>query len=226
MAAEWEGSLAEAARDVIVRRASYGLELVDVLSGGPLVGSHSVSVDKDAVSFVVNRSRWVFEDLAAGPATFDVEAANYVPRQVVADGTGDFPEVPPLGSEGAYVRVEMLPRTGYPFAPTLTRAVGLVRVDPAVDPTSPIVAGADVQLTPEHVDGGTTSGTVLNTRTTEDGQYVGWFGADPALDPPLPNQVDVTAQAVVDGTPLSGSLSDQPLLPNVVNALPTILLAP
>jgi hypothetical protein len=210
-------------QSVIVRHASYGLELVDALTGGPLLGRSAVVLASgDVEPFLANASRWVFEDLPAGAATFSIEADLYVPRQLTT-GTLALPySVPPATSPGALVRVLMMPRTGYPFPPTLTRVVGQVRLDPSVDPASPPVAGAEVAITPRHNDGTTTvDDPDITVYTTEDGQYTLWFVADPDRNPPIANELVATASAGGYG----GSLSTQTLIPNKVTSADPIFLS-
>ncbi len=209
------------AKTIILRHASYGLDLIDALTGGPLVGQSSVThVGGDVEPFLLNESRWAFEGIAAGSATFDVRANYYLPRQVTTTDLGV--SVPADTVPGALVRVLMMPRTGYPFPTTLTRVVGQVRLDPSIDPATPDVEGATVTITPRHHG---TSATVdeadVIIETTEDGQYTLWFHPDPSLDPPLPNEliVNVTFGAYGGGT---GTMT---LDPNAVTSAPLVYLS-
>lgn len=223
--------------DTIVRHASYGLELVDALTGGPLIGKSSVtlqmiapsppaSVPVEPVVFLVNRSRWVVEDLEQ-EVTFDIGADFYLSE---APTTGDdLPPVPPADLPGTLVTVILLPRTGYPFPRALTRAVGAVRLDASIDPTEPLVPDAVVTITPIHSESPPVEGDLFVTRTADDGQYAVWFQPDPMLEPATAIAFDATAVAtvVVGGSPmtLTGSVTNQPLVQQEFNGAQTIYLA-
>src|SRR5262245_52970108 len=48
-------------QSILIRHASYGIELVDALTGGPLFGDSAVTVDSGVEPFVIAGSRWIFE---------------------------------------------------------------------------------------------------------------------------------------------------------------------
>jgi hypothetical protein len=237
---------------VITQTARYGLELVDGLTGGPLVGWSSVveTSGHHPAPYRVNASRWVLDrpqprhphvvHPVPGPATFVITAQHYVPRTVTTGTT--FPNPPPRGVPGYLARIHLWPRTGYPFPATLTRVVGLVRFADRVDPNKPPVPLAAVTFTAVHQPpppappGPTPSPTdaaPITIQTTDDGQYTFWlFPVVPPLhmtgpEPPLANQVNVTATAA-DAHGVSRSASLRSLLeviPNVVTYAPTLYLS-
>ena len=219
--------------DVVTRSANYGLELVDGLTDGPLLGrSTVVETTTHLTPYRVNASRWVWEGLRARvPATFVITADHYVPRTVTTGATD--PNPPASGVPGYLARVRMWPRTGYPFSPTLTRVVGLVRFATSVDPTSPPVPAAAVTFTAVHLSGGSsTSDPAVVVQTADDGQYTFWFHpivpptGTPPPDPPLANQVAVTATATdASGVVRTGSLAQFAVTPNDVTYAQTILLS-
>lgn len=207
--------------ELIIRRASYALELVDGLTGGPLVGSSQVAFEltgppvagPEPVMFLVNRSRWVFEQLQ-NDVVFSIEAEHYLPEKRT---------VTAAELTGALAIVAMSPRTGYPFPPALTRAVGSVRLvsgEPVPDAT--------VMVTPLHLVTSSSTfiaGPTLTARTADDGQYVVWFRPQTGLsDPsaqPTASRFNAVASATVDiggvPTPVSGSIVDQQLVPETLN---------
>src|SRR6185295_16387207 len=86
--------------EIIRRRASIGVELTDELSGDTLVGGSQVRVFRAAapaqeltpLSFLVGRSRWVFENLDRdlGPgeeALFSIDAEHYFSESVESGQT-------------------------------------------------------------------------------------------------------------------------------------------
>jgi hypothetical protein len=217
--------------DVVTRPASYGLDLVDALTGGPLLGSSLVVETTSGVKpYLVNASRWVFEGLPPGvPARFVITARHYVAQTVTTGGA--LPN-PGSGGAGHLAVITMMPRTGYPFSPTLTRVIGQVRLAPALDATSPPVPLALVTLTSAHDDqpppplpSTSVEDPPVTVTTTEDGQYTFWFLPQLGETPPIANQLTATASAVVDGHPRSGSLALQNLIPNGVTNAPSILLS-
>jgi hypothetical protein len=220
-----------AGEDLVVRHASYGLELVDKLTGAPLLGASAVTITNppaspnQPISFLVNRSRWVFENLD-GDVTFAITADFYLSEVKTTGST--LPSVPPADQPGILVAVELRPRAGYPFPRALTRAVGAVRLHESLDPAERLVPGATVTVTPVHSELPPVVGPVFQTLTGEDGQYAVWFLPQPALMPPNATSFDVVAQAIVDiagiPTPVSGSISDQPLIPQTFNGAETIYL--
>ncbi len=189
-----------------------GLELVDELSGDVLVGASRVRVfrvappgeELAALSFLVGRSRWVFEeldrDLGTGEeARFSIDADHYFAETVETGQTaitladpGGVP-VPSLAAGVPFVGLRLRPRTGYPFPPALTRVVGSVSLAGA-----PVV-GATVTVTPRYqvtASDPTTStpGTpAFVTLTADDGQYVAWLFPNVNEDFPAPIACDVTA---------------------------------
>lgn len=221
--------------DNLVRHANYGLQLIDELTGAALVGSSAVSVNPaspppppspiETTTFPVDGSRWVFEDLV-GEVLFDVTAEFYL-GQTLETGV-DIDPVPPDDEPGVLVEVHMLPRTGYPFPPALTRAVGAVRLDATVDPDQPLVPNAAITVTPIHSESPRVEGTPFQTFTADDGQYAVWFLPEPMLEPPSPIAFDVSAMAdvVVGGVHkhVEGEIFDQPLVAQSFNGAETILL--
>jgi hypothetical protein len=223
--------------DTIVRHASYGLELVDALTGEALIGRSTVTLREIDLSpplpasveplvFLVNRSRWVVEDLDHD-VLFEI-AADYYLGEELATGI-DLPPVPPPELPGTLVTVTLKPRTGYPFPRALTRAVGAVRVDPSIDPTEPLVPKAQVSITPIYGESPPVDGTVFETSTADDGQYAVWFLPDLAFEPATAVAFDATAVAtvVVGGSPmtLTGGVTNQPLVQQAFNGAQTIYLS-
>jgi len=214
----WRGA------SVIVTNSSYALELVDALTGGSLFGHSAVTETNSGVTpYRVNASRWVFEGLPSGAtANFEITARHYVPQTVTTGGT--LPD-PQDGQPGFLAVVTMMPRTGYPFPASLTRVVGLVRLDSAVDAASPAVPQAAVTLTPGHQAGGTVNDPPVTVTTTEDGQYTFWFLPQLTDDPPIANRLSATATATVNGVVRTGSLPLTNLNPNDVTYVPHMLLS-
>jgi hypothetical protein len=210
--------------DVIVQSANYGLELVDALTGGPLVGSSAVVETFSLVApYLVNGSRWVFENLPAQPASFVITADFYVTQTVT---TGIAIPNPALGGPGYLATIQMVPRTGYPFPPTLTRVVGLVRLDTSIDPLGSPVPDATVTLTPSHVPPPPAAPVPVPdpsvvVTTTDDGQYTLWFVPQLGESPPIANQI---TGSVTDGVGHTGSLAALTLVPNSVTYAPTVTL--
>jgi hypothetical protein len=227
--------------DVLGQQPSYGLELVDAITGGPLVGpSHVVETSGIGLAFRARPSCWVFEGLSTTmPANFKIEALHYIAQQITTDGV-TYPN-PTAGVASNVVQVTMMPRTGYPFSPTLTRVVGLVRVDPASNPASPVVVGAVATITPIHYYQPPTPpppapqvppppvivpDTPFSVPTTDDGQYTAWFFPDYLgnVQPAIPNQLSITVTAT--GFPAPVTVQVNPLTPNGVTYAPTVLLVP
>src|SRR5579871_4062950 len=179
--------------DVTVQRASYGLELVDALTMGPLVGSFAVvETSSGATAYLVSASRWVFSELPAAPATFAITADFYV-AQTVKTGGALLPD-PVLGGAGYLATIEMVPRTGYPFPPTLTRVVGVVRFGSAPVP------GATVTLTASHSKStANASDPPVTVTTTDDGQYTYWFLPQLKQSPTIADQLTIAASATIGG---------------------------
>ncbi|MCA9595085.1 MAG: carboxypeptidase regulatory-like domain-containing protein [Myxococcales bacterium] len=206
--------------DRVVRHANYGVELLDALTGGPIIGPSRVRASllappppgsgADLEPFLVNGNRWVFENLESD-VELVIEAQHYVSSSKKT-GT-DLPSIPASTFPGLLNRVTLKPRSGYPFPASVTRVIGMVRLAAILDPNESPVAGADVTITPEYP----ASGPVLTTRTAEDGQYVMWFLPDLAQTQPLPISFSAVASAtvVVNGSPLavSGSISGQSVTP-------------
>jgi hypothetical protein len=223
--------------DVVGIQPSYGLELVDVLTGGPLVGPSFVEeTTSSGTAYLAQPSRWVFQGLnTTAPANFEIRARHYL-SQTLVTGSLAYPN-PTAGVPPNVVVVPMMPRTGYPFSPTLTRVVGLVRLDPSVDLTSPPVPNATVVLTPSHYHlppppppplppppPVIVPDAPVTVTTTEDGQYTYWFLPElGGVHPPIANQLSV--QVTVPMTTLHGGTS-MPfhLTPNGVTYAPTVLL--
>jgi hypothetical protein len=217
--------------DLIVRHANYGLDLIDELTEAPLIGPSNVTFEfvstvptLEPTVFMVDRSRWVFEDLTED-VVFSITAQFYLSREVQT-GVGPFPAVPDSAQSGVLAPVRLTPRTGYPFPPTLTRAIGSVRLASDNRP----IPNAEVVITPIHA--GLPEPTPLPpTYTTEDGQYVMWFQPGD-FDPPWATEFSATASATVEitpgvFTPVSGSIGPQPLRQQTINNVAdAILLAP
>jgi hypothetical protein len=214
------------AYEVIVSAANYGLELTDALTGGPLIGASTVVETMSNIQpYLVNASRWVFEGLPANvPANFVITADFYVP-QTIPTGNASFPN-PQIGVPGFLASVPMIPRSGYPFPGTLTRVLGLVRLDPSIDPLSSPVPNATVTLTPVHqVGASSVDDPPVVVITTDDGQYTYWFLPEIGQTPPIANQLGISVTATVNGVPRSGNLpSLLTLSPNGVTNAPSILI--
>lgn len=224
--------------ELLVRHANYALELIDELTGDELIGSSTVLVNPvgspppppssvEVTSFLVGRSRWVFENLV-GEVVFDIGSDFYLGQQLET-GT-DIDPVPPDTDPGTVVTVQLVPRTGYPFSPALTRAVGAVRLASSVDPNESLVANAQITVTPIHSESPRVEGTPFTTLTADDGQYVVWFLPDPMLEPPSPVAFDVLAESDVligaTWTHVQGEIFDQPLVAQSFNGAETIYLSP
>jgi hypothetical protein len=220
--------------ETIVRQASLGLELVDELTDDSLVGDSHVGVFRTAVpdqeltptTFLVGRSRWVFENLGTSEELrLVVDADRYFSEVLetgqtvptLADPAGV--AIPSVAVPGGFVRVRLRPRTGYPFTSGFTLVVGSVLFDGAP------VTGADVTVTPLFqvgtTPGNTTPGTPFVTLTADDGQFVAWLFPDITQDNTAPVAFDVT---VTSGA-LTGSVLNQALVPQTVNGV-TITLSP
>lgn len=208
--------------ELLSRRVTFGLELVDALTGGSLVGTSRVSFTltgppvpgPDVVSYLVGRSRWVFEELRTD-VTFTIESQFYHTETVA---------VPAASLDGSIQTVLLRPRTGYQFPTALTRVVGLVRLISGVP-----APGANVQVFPLHFVAATSSfiaGAVIETQTTEDGQYVVWFTPESGLSVPTAQatasrfNANATASFTIGGTPknFSGSIVNQELLRDQLNS--------
>lgn len=201
--------------ELIIRRVSCGLELVDQVTRGSIIGASRVSVQStgpyvpgpEIVVYRINRSRWIFEELRTD-ATIVVEAEHYHAESV---------PVTAAVLNGTMLQVQMRPRAGYPFPTALTRVIGSVR-----SPSGAPVAGAVVQIFPFHLVPETSSfvsGTMITTRTTADGQYVMWFEPREGLEPAAratASRFNATATATLElgGVPthFEGSIADQDLV--------------
>ncbi len=216
--------------DVVVRHANYGLELVDELTGTALLGSSRVSYSlvgapvpsAGPVVFELGNARWVFEDLAQD-VVFQIQTEHYLPRQLQ---TGlDLPAVPTSLVPGVFAPVALQPRAGYPFPPSLTRAIGSIKLDASLDPLKSPVVGAQVVVTPKH---GASPAATYTTFTDEGGQYVVWFEPDPTLTPAWSTSFDVAATAVVDiggvPTPVAGNITAQPIVLQTFNGADIIYM--
>jgi hypothetical protein len=205
--------------DIVVRAANYGLQLVDALTLGPIVGSSAVvELSSGMVPYLADDSRWVFTALPAAPATFQITADFYVPQTLKTGGL-ILPD-PVTGGPGFLATVTMMPRTGYPFPPTLTRVVAQVRLGAGVDPTKPPVPNAVVTLIPLH---GATPDLPVTLATTDDGQFTYWFLPEQSMTPPVADHITVH---VKDGSGHVGNLMPSPfaLNPGGVIYAPTITL--
>jgi hypothetical protein len=217
-----------ASGELFVQTATLGLELVDELTDGSLIGTSSVTVTLVSIpglvvtptQFLVGRSRWVFENLdPTEEVQLAIEANGYFSETLetnlsvptLAD-PGGVP-VPSVASPPSLVRVRLRPRTGYPFSGSLTRVVGSVLLAGAPVP------GASVTVTPRFQDpvvaGVTDPGTPFDTLTSEDGQFVAWFFPDISQEHPTPVAFDVTASSGSH----TGGVSAQPLVPQTVNGV-------
>lgn len=198
--------------NVVERRARFGIDLVDDLTGMAVVAANRVVVENEE-ALRATTSRWFVEGSLPPIASVTIEAEGYVPAAITVT-------VPSPGDPGVLVEVRMKPRTGYPFPSSLTRVIGLV----VFDDTGAPVREANVTVTPRHAGA---DGVPLATRTTDDGQFAMWFLPSPApTTPPLADGYRVDAQIAVDGTAFTGSLSPQPLLPNRRNDAPVLRLTP
>lgn len=196
--------------ELIERRSRLGIELIDALTGAPVVSASRVDVGGAEVLRATG-SRWFVEDALPTNVTVVVDADGYVPETVTV--------ALPSGDPAPLVEVRLKPRTGYPFPASLTRVVGLV----VFDATDVPARGADVTVTPQH--GGSAVASLV-TRTADDGQFAMWFLPVSTLSPPVADGYRVDAQIVVDGVTFTGSLPAQPLLPNRRNDAPTLRLTP
>lgn len=211
----------------IVRRANYGVDLLDELTGDALVGASQISAEilssttngnaTSPTPFRANASRWVFEGLD-GDVRISIAADLYV-GATIETGMGEIPAVPAATDAGVLVPVALKPRTGYPFPPSLLRVVGRAAVDAAVDPAMPPIEGARVEVVPKYGD---TPGDAFSTRTTDDGQFVAWFLAAPNFSPSIPDACDIAV--TVDAT--TKTAEDVPLLPAQVNYAPAMFTFP
>ena len=122
---------------------------------------------------------------------------------------------PLSGSRTPHWHIQPMRRAG---TPAMSAYAGTSRVttapaptnanSPSVDPHTPPVAGATVTLTARHhhvtpPPATTVDDADVSVTTTDNGQYTFWFFADPTKDPPLPNELLVTAQSGA----LTGSLA-------------------
>lgn len=207
--------------DVVGQPVSYGLELVDALTGGPLVGwSKVVEASSQVVPYLVNDSRWVFTGLPAATANFVITTRFYVP-QTVTTGTVAIPD-PLISGPGYLATIMMVPRTGYPFPTTLTRVVGLVRIDASIDLDTPVVPNATVTLTPVHSapPAPPFDDAEVIVTTTDDGQFTFWFLPQLGETPPVANELTGTA-ADSAGHMMTFAAN---LIPNGVLYAPTIFI--
>jgi hypothetical protein len=224
--------------ETFVLQASLGLELVDELTADSLVGASHVTVFRATVpdqelqptSFLVGRSRWVFENLGdAEEIRIDVDSDFYF-SEVIETGQTAFTLADPGGvpipslltDATRFVTLRLRPRTGYPFPSALTRIVGsvLLKGSPVPD--------ADVQVTARYriAAGSDNSAPApgeppFETRTGDDGQFVAWLF--PNVDQDFPAAIAFDATATVPGH--TGTVLDQPVVPQTVNGV-TIPLAP
>ncbi len=222
-----------ASGELIVQSASLGLELIDELTSGSLAGASNVVVSLVSApalalaptTFLVGRSRWVFENLsptdeiqlaiqADGYLSETLETNQTVPT--LADPGGV--TVPSVAGPPSLVQVRLRPRTGYQFQGSLTRIAGSVLL------AGVPVTGAAVAVTPRYQDPVNPAisdpGTpVFNTVTADDGQFVAWLFPNIAQDHPAPVAFDV----VVTSGAHTGSLTDQPLVPQTVNGVSIVL---
>ncbi|MEM9189376.1 MAG: hypothetical protein AAGF12_09380 [Myxococcota bacterium] len=213
------------ARDLVERRVRFGVELVDKLTGGTPVGFTRVNADdSQAHPFSTAPALWVFERLSSDPTEISIRSDHYLPEAFVVD-------LPlPMSSDVPRMQtVPLSPRTGYPFPATLTRVVGVVRIDRGPDGIHP-AAGASVEVRPQHqaVGGGVPhSGSPLVTRSADDGQYTMWFQSDgtvPDTHASLPFRCDIEVTADVGGVPTTRLLSAVPLLAHRTRPAPSLII--
>lgn len=199
--------------ELIERRARVGIELVDALTGGPILStSRAAVVDNDAVTLQRSgRSRWFAEAPMPPAVTIAIDAEHYVSTEVVVT-------IPPPAAPGAFVTVRLDPRTGYPFPASLTRVVGRV----VFDPTDAPVAGAEVTVTPRR--GGIDDAPRLH-RTTADGQLAAWFLPQPSAAPPIPDGYRIEASLVDGSGTWTGFIAAQPLNAHQRNDAPVVRLS-
>jgi hypothetical protein len=212
--------------ETLIRHASYGLELVDRLTEQALVASSRILAERvtpagepaPGISFLVNRSRWVFEGLT-GETIFVIDADHYLPETVI---TGvDAPSVPTPDVPGVLHTVRLTPRSGYPFPPTLTRVIGLVTFRGAPVPAAQVDVFPIFSLSPL-----VEAAVPTSYETADDGQYVAWFTPDPTQDPPTAVAFRANASAVIEGVPRLGSIGPISLQLQTVNTVLPIQLSP
>ena len=204
--------------DIVTQTSNYALDLVDVLTNGPIQGSSSVvETFSQMVPYLVNDSRWVFDALPAKQAQFVITSDYYVTQTITTTVTPGFPD-PVAGGPGYLATVTMIPRTGYPFPPTLTRVVALVKLSVGGNPAA-AVPNASVTLTPLHAG---SPDTAVTLTTTDDGQFTYWFLPELTKSPPIADQI--TAHVTFGAH--AGDLMPSPftLVPNGVTYAPTITL--
>jgi hypothetical protein len=221
--------------EVVEIRAAYGLDLIDVLTGGPITGASRVEAvdDPEARSYLA-ASRWVFERLRAGAVSLKIEADLYTPKTILT-GAGSFPLVPPPANPGVVASVPLSPRTGYPFAPNLTRVFGLVRYRPTGSPVAPLAVGASVTVRGRYqrttAPPTPVTGPPLSTLTADDGQYTMWFlptdfaGADYERLP-FRCRVHVEFTPAGETVPWTADITGEDVFANRARGLPTIVLTP
>jgi hypothetical protein len=200
--------------ETLVRRARWGVELVDALRGGGLLSTPRLrTVGTTGHVLRANDSRWFLEDVPPGTYTLRVEAAGYVPTEVQRTIAGADPGVLDL--------VDLLPAPGYSFAPTTRRVAGELRVltadgEPAVD--------ASVSFT---VITGPGAAGRTETRSVAGGLYTMWLdpGAPSSLgDPAYPSRMRVDAELVRGVTTFAGTVTFDLDPTAIVNGVPTVTL--
>ncbi len=200
--------------ETLLRRARWGVELVDGLRGGPLLSTSRVqSAGASIPALRANDSRWYLEDVPAGTYTLRIEAPGYVPVEVQRTIAATDP--------GVLDVVELLPAPGYPFSPTTRRVSGELRLlaadgEPAVDAllTFTVITGP-----------GTTGRT--ETRSVTGGLYTMWFepGAPSSLgDPAYPSRLQIDAELVDGPTTFNGTVTFALDQTAVVNGVPIVTL--
>lgn len=214
--------------ETVAPAATYGIELIDALTNSPLFGSSALVTDAppvDAVrQFKIGRARWIFENLRAD-VSIDVTADFYLSESITT-GVAPVPAVPAAGQPGVFHELLMTPAPGYPFAATLTRVLGEVRIDASLDPSEPAVQGVEVEVIASHSGTETAAQTRVTTAT---GQYTVWFLPDPMLTPRLATAFRVQVQPTtidVLGSPtlVEGSVPLTPLIPQAVTNAPVLRL--
>jgi len=214
-----------AAGEFIAQVASLGVELIDELTGGALLGASEITVFRAAVpgqpieptQYLVGQSRWVFENLTE-EVRLVIDATGYLSETLVTGQTatplvGPPLPVPAVAAGPGYVQLTLRPRTGYPFSPAMTRVVGVV-----LQGGAPLV-GATVALTPRF--GASVAASVavpppFVTLTADDGQFVVWLFPNINQEPPTAVSFDVA----VNGATV---ITNQPLVSQAVNGVTIVL---
>ena len=216
--------------ELVIRRVSYGLELVDQLTDKPLIGASRVSFEVTPtglgfsgpapILYRSGSSRWAFESDLKGEFTvvFTIEA-DFYQTQIRTVLAADL--------VGTIVKVEMVPVVGYQFPQALTRVIGIARTPSGVPvPNAEVVFTQYFVLTPVTDPPVFVGGPPLDYQTFTDasGQYVAWFVPEDLTNPaarPTAAQFDATASGEVDlgdgPVSVSGTITGQDLVAERLN---------